>query len=53
MMLCGLSILILAWGLHDWFSQNEEAWVTLCGSTFLIGGHWVNYKTHTKPGSHR
>ncbi|WP_350354137.1 MerC domain-containing protein [Fodinibius roseus] len=47
LLLSGLSILFLTWGLHDWLSQKEETWVTFLGSMLLIGGHWLNYKSHS------
>ncbi|WP_372637888.1 MerC domain-containing protein [Fodinibius sp.] len=47
LLLSGLTILIITWGLHDWMSQKGETWVTLLGSILLIAGHWMNYRSHS------
>jgi len=42
----GLSMLAVAWLLHDGVRTIVEMVITLAGSIFLISGHWLNYKNH-------
>ena len=44
----GLSVVGLAWLLHDWIGAWGEAFMTLIGSILLISGHWRNYRHHQK-----
>lgn len=48
----GLSVIGLAWLLHDLIGPWGEASVTLAGSLLLIVGHWKNY-THHQRHKHR
>lgn len=41
----GLLIILLAWLFNEQLGDYGEAGVTLIGSSFLIRGHWLNYKT--------
>ena len=42
----GLSVIGLAWLLHDLLGSRGEAVVTLAGSVLLVAGHWMNFKHH-------
>lgn len=44
----GLFIIFMAWFFHEFLGDYGEAGVTLVGSTFLIRGHWLNYKSKWK-----
>lgn len=42
----GLSLLVLAWGMHELTGWLPEIVLTLLGSGLLIAGHAVNYMHH-------
>ncbi|HCD50963.1 MAG TPA: hypothetical protein DEQ34_00850 [Balneolaceae bacterium] len=41
----GVIVIFLAWFFNDTLGEYGEAGVTLIGSTLLITGHWMNYKS--------
>ncbi|HBX67117.1 MAG: hypothetical protein CL670_06075 [Balneola sp.] len=41
----GLAIIFVAWYFNHQLGDYGEAGVTLVGSSLLIRGHWLNYKT--------
>jgi len=43
----GLGIIFVAWYFNQELGDYGEAGVTLIGSSLLIRGHWLNYKTKT------
>ncbi len=46
-LLSGVMVIFLAWLFNHNLGEYGEAGVTLIGSTLLIRGHWLNYKTKT------
>lgn len=43
----GVLIIFFAWFFHDHLGDYGEAGITLIGSSLLIRGHWLNYKSKT------
>ena len=46
-LMIGVAIIFAAWYFNQHLGEYGEAGVTLVGSSFLIRGHWLNYKTKT------
>ena len=43
----GVVIIFLAWFFNNQLGEYGEAGITLIGSSLLIRGHWLNYKSKT------
>ncbi len=44
----GVFIIFLAWAFNNLLGEYGETGITLLGSTMLIRGHWLNYRTKNK-----